>query len=53
MRHWPDGAESAVAPEKAVLHFPGGLGDFLAAELEGRAAVTPAAAPRARKQGHS
>ncbi len=40
--HWPDGAKSAAAPEKAVLHFPGGLGDFLAAELEGRATVTPA-----------
>jgi topoisomerase-4 subunit B len=27
-------------PAEAVLHFPGGLGDFLAATLEGRQAVT-------------
>ncbi len=40
--HWPGGAKGGAAPERAVLHFPGGLGDFLAAELEGRATVTPA-----------
>jgi topoisomerase-4 subunit B len=28
-------------PEKAVLHFPGGLADFLAASLEDRKTVTP------------
>ncbi len=32
----PDGV-----PQEARLHFPGGLGDFLAASLEGRALVTP------------
>ena len=29
-------------PAEAVLHFPGGLGDFLAASIEGRASVVPA-----------
>ena len=29
-------------PAEAVLHFPGGLADFLAASVEGRAAVVPA-----------
>jgi len=29
-------------PSSAVLHFPGGLSDFLAASIEGRAAVVPA-----------
>jgi topoisomerase-4 subunit B len=29
-------------PAEAVLHFPGGLADFLAASIEGRAAVVPA-----------
>ena len=29
-------------PADAVLHFPGGLADFLAASVEGRAAVVPA-----------
>ncbi|MDP6352165.1 MAG: toprim domain-containing protein, partial [Alphaproteobacteria bacterium] len=28
-------------PARAVLHFPGGLGDFLAAATEGRETVTP------------
>jgi topoisomerase IV subunit B len=28
-------------PAEARLHFPGGLGDFLAASLEGEAALTP------------
>jgi len=32
----PDGV-----PQEARLHFPGGLGDFLAASLDGRAMVTP------------
>ena len=27
-------------PAEAVLHFPGGLGDFLAASLDGRQTVT-------------
>jgi topoisomerase-4 subunit B len=30
-------------PSSAVLHFPGGLSDFLASAIEGRAAVVPAA----------
>ncbi len=30
-------------PEEARLHFPGGLGDFLAASLEGRDLLTPKA----------
>ncbi|MBY0334433.1 MAG: DNA topoisomerase IV subunit B [Acetobacteraceae bacterium] len=30
-------------PASAVLHFPGGLGDFLASAIDGRAAVVPAA----------
>jgi topoisomerase-4 subunit B len=30
-------------PAEAVLHFPGGLRDFLAAAIEGQAAVVPAA----------
>jgi topoisomerase-4 subunit B len=29
-------------PAEAVLHFPGGLSDFLAASIEGRPAVVPA-----------
>jgi len=29
-------------PAAAVLHFPGGLADFLASSIEGRAAVVPA-----------
>jgi topoisomerase-4 subunit B len=29
-------------PAEAVLHFPGGLADFLAASIEGRASVVPA-----------
>ncbi len=29
-------------PAEATLHFPGGLSDFLAAAVEGKAAVTPA-----------
>ncbi|MCW5750184.1 MAG: DNA topoisomerase IV subunit B [Alphaproteobacteria bacterium] len=28
-------------PEAAILHFPGGLDDFLTAQLEGRPSVTP------------
>ncbi len=28
-------------PEKAVLHFPGGLGDYLANRLDGRDTITP------------
>jgi topoisomerase-4 subunit B len=32
----PDGV-----PQEARLHFPGGLGDFLAASLEGRELLTP------------
>ncbi|WP_370152904.1 DNA topoisomerase IV subunit B [Ferrovibrio sp.] len=28
-------------PQEAVLHFPGGLQDYLSAQLEGRATVTP------------
>ena len=31
-----------TTPEKAVLHFPGGLGDFLEASLEGRPTISPA-----------
>src|SRR5579864_8058761 len=34
----PDGV-----PQEARLHFPGGLGDFLAASLEGRDLLTPKA----------
>ena len=30
-------------PASAVLHFPGGLGDFLASAVEGRGTVVPAA----------
>jgi len=30
-----------TVPEKAVLHFPGGLGDYLAHRLDGRATITP------------
>jgi topoisomerase IV subunit B len=32
--------KSEESPAEAVLHFPGGLGDFLAASLEGRQTVT-------------
>jgi topoisomerase-4 subunit B len=31
----------AEVPQEARLHFPGGLADYLAASLEGRATVTP------------
>jgi len=34
---------SDSVPAEAVLHFPGGLSDFLASALEGRAQVVPAA----------
>jgi topoisomerase IV subunit B len=34
--HRPDGV-----PAEARLHFPGGLGDFLAASLDGQAMLTP------------
>ncbi len=34
-------AKGDGTPEKATLHFPGGLGDYLAAALEGRETVTP------------
>ena len=30
-----------ITPPEAVLHFPGGLRDYLDAQLEGRATVTP------------
>jgi topoisomerase-4 subunit B len=33
-------AKDDATPAEAVLHFPGGLGDFLAASLEGRQSVT-------------
>src|SRR4029077_6558598 len=32
--------KSEETPAEAMLHFPGGLGDFLAASLEGRPTVT-------------
>ena len=34
--------EGGDTPAEAVLHFPGGLADFLAASIEGRAQVVPA-----------
>ncbi len=34
--------EGSDTPAEAVLHFPGGLSDFLAASLESRAQVVPA-----------
>ncbi len=34
-------AKGDGTPEKETLHFPGGLGDYLAAGLEGRESVTP------------
>ena len=34
--------DGEVTPAAAVLHFPGGLLDFLASAIEGRAAVVPA-----------
>ena len=33
--------KATTTPAEAVLHFPGGLADFLAAPLEGRKTVTP------------
>lgn len=33
--------EGSEVPEKATLHFPGGLADFLSASLGSRATVTP------------
>ncbi|CCQ73719.1 DNA topoisomerase IV subunit B [Magnetospira sp. QH-2] len=33
--------EEDKTPQQATLHFPGGLSDFLAASLDGRAMVTP------------
>ena len=35
-------AAGDLTPPEATLHFPGGLQDYLAATLEGRATVTPA-----------
>ncbi len=35
-------AGDAATPAQAVLHFPGGLSDFLASAIEGRGAVVPA-----------
>jgi topoisomerase-4 subunit B len=35
----PEGGET---PREAVLHFPGGLSDFLAGAIQGRATVVPA-----------
>ncbi|MCI0753014.1 DNA topoisomerase IV subunit B [Teichococcus vastitatis] len=37
----PKGQEAEI-PSQAVLHFPGGLSDFLAVAIEGRSAVIPA-----------
>ncbi len=34
--------ENEETPEKAVLHFPGGLGDFLASSIDGAETVTDA-----------
>jgi len=34
-------ADDPDVPAEAVLHFPGGVGDFLRASLEGRETVTP------------
>jgi topoisomerase-4 subunit B len=38
----PSLVAGSETPAEAVLHFPGGLADFLAASVEGRAAVVPA-----------
>ena len=38
----PKLVEGTDTPPEAVLHFPGGLADFLAASIEGRASVVPA-----------
>ena len=38
----PGVARAPDVPESATLHFPGGLGDFLAAALEDRKTLTPA-----------
>jgi len=38
----PKLVEGTDTPAEAVLHFPGGLSDFLAASIQGRAAVVPA-----------
>jgi len=37
-----DGDGTAVTPAQAVLHFPGGLADFLSSAIEGRSQVVPA-----------
>ncbi|WP_439595978.1 DNA topoisomerase IV subunit B [Falsiroseomonas sp.] len=37
----PKLVEGTETPAQAVLHFPGGLSDFLAASVEGRAPVVP------------
>ncbi|HEC90838.1 MAG TPA: DNA topoisomerase IV subunit B, partial [Alphaproteobacteria bacterium] len=34
-------AKGDDTPEKETLHFPGGIGDYLAAGLEGRETITP------------
>jgi len=34
-------AAGAATPAQATLHFPGGLGDYLAAALDGRETLTP------------
>ncbi|MFC3676798.1 DNA topoisomerase IV subunit B [Ferrovibrio xuzhouensis] len=43
--HWSCAAELIPAgdetPTEAVLHFPGGLQDYLSAQLEGQSTVTP------------
>jgi topoisomerase-4 subunit B len=38
----PKLVEGTDTPAEAVLHFPGGLSDFLAASIQGRATVVPA-----------
>jgi topoisomerase IV subunit B len=38
----PGLVEGTETPASAVLHFPGGLTDFLASAIEGRSAVVPA-----------
>jgi topoisomerase-4 subunit B len=38
----PKLVEGTDTPAQATLHFPGGLSDFLAASIEGRAQVVPA-----------
>ncbi|MGH7030435.1 MAG: DNA topoisomerase IV subunit B, partial [Stellaceae bacterium] len=37
----PSAARPQEVPAEARLHFPGGLGDFLAASLDGQAMLTP------------